>query len=136
MGARTGIEIDKRGSRLKVKAGGNGRIALPVRQGSTASSNANSGLLHIGSTSGAKEFAIDAPEPGVALYVSCTAATTVNTATVAFSTDNSVTIDGSTAEQKIQFVRGGAGVSLIGRSTSKWSLLDSLTGSTEANVTT
>lgn len=127
--------FQKHQGRLEVYEDGT-RNRYPVNQGSTSSSAASFGLLHVGSTSGAKEFAVDAPEPGARLYVSCTAATTVNTATVVLSTDNSVTLDGSTAEKKIQFVRGGAGVSLIGRSTSKWSLLDSLTGSTEANVTT
>lgn len=108
----------------------------PVTAATTSASAPSFGLVHFGTTSGAKEFAIDAPIPGARLFLSCTAATTSNTATVAFSTDNSVTIDGSTSEQKIQFVRGGAGAALIGRSTSKWSLLDSLTGSTEATVST
>lgn len=134
MGSRARIIETKQGSLQIIQDGARNRY--PVNVGSTASSAQNFGLLHFGSTSGAKEFAVDAPEPGVRLYLSCTAATTVNTCTVRFSADNSVTLDGSSDEQALQFVRGGAGAVVVGRSASKWSLVSSLSGSTEISVTT
>lgn len=94
----------------------------PVFTGSTSAANPQFGTVLVGSTNGALVFDIGAPVApfGHDLSILCTAHTSQNTVKVRFSTDASVTVDGTNGA--ISFTTGGNVIDLVAGSSTRWYL--------------
>lgn len=92
--------------------------------GSTSASNPQFGTVVVGSTNGALVFDIGAPVApyGHKLELFCTTHTSQNTVKVRFSTDASITVDGTNGA--VSFTTGGHVVELRAFSSQRWYLLN------------
>lgn len=94
----------------------------PIFTGSTSQTNPQFGFVTVTSTNGALVYDIGAPVApyGHKLSVFCVNHSSVNTVKVRFSTDASVTVDGTNGA--ISFTTGGNIVDLIAASSQRWYL--------------
>lgn len=94
----------------------------PVFTGSTSATNPQFGFVTVTSTNGALVYDIGAPIApyGHELSVFCVAHTSQNTVKVRFSTDASITVDGTNGA--ISFTTGGNIIDLIAGTSQRWYL--------------
>jgi hypothetical protein len=95
---------------------------MPIFTGSTSATNPQFGFVTVTSTNGALVYDIGAPIApyGHELSIFCAAHTSQNTVKVRFSTDASVTVDGTNGA--ISFTTGGNIVELIAGTSQRWYL--------------
>jgi len=95
---------------------------IPVFTGSTSATNPQFGFLTVTSTNGALVYDIGAPIApyGHELSIFCVTHTSQNTVKVRFSTDASITVDGTNGA--ISFTTGGNIVELMAASSQRWYL--------------
>lgn len=94
----------------------------PIFTGSTSAANPQFGFLTVTSTNGALVYDVGAPIApyGHELSIFCIAHTSQNTVKVRFSTDASITVDGTNGA--ISFTTGGNIIDLIAGSSTRWYL--------------